>query len=84
MSTTIVLAGAAGLAGLALLVGLIFWMTRARVGEATAKAATDALVKGKEKRREADKIMSEPVADEAAWIQRARKLTGVRPDRRQP
>ena len=50
------------------LVALIIWLSKSREKQVKAELQRDALIKGAEVRNAADKIMAEPVADEAAWL----------------
>ena len=54
-------------------VSLVVWLSTARKKQVEAEAATAALKEAGKVQREGNKIMAEPVADELAWLTRARK-----------
>ena len=62
-----------GLGGAALLIVLVVWLSRARSAQVRAETKADVLQKGVERKKNADKVMSEPVADEVAWLLRTRE-----------
>lgn len=52
-------------------VSLVVWLSTARKKQVEAETATKALTGAHEVQREGNKVMAEPVADEAAWLDAA-------------
>jgi len=80
MDGLIVAAGSVGLVLFTGLIAAIFWLSKARKAQVKAESKAEALSKGAELRKNADKIMAEPVADESAWLVTAAER--LRDDRR--
>ena len=54
------------------IIGLVVWLAKSRERAIQAETVAFALIKGNERSHAANKIMSEPVAYEPAWIRAAR------------
>lgn len=64
--------GVVVIALVATIIGLIIWLAKSRERAIQAETVAAALIKGSERSHAANKIMSEPVAYEPAWIRAAR------------
>ena len=58
---------------LGLLVLLVWWLGKSEYRKGKAETELEALKAAEEARSRADEIMSSPVADESAWVDRVHK-----------